>query len=618
MSADAESRFNLSADEIRSYPWQELLNAQPTKECDSYDGVFLKAAKERGDAGDPLGERIYSFLYVIASFHPTYDNRMAPYRSMRIDPDGTRSLNPSDLTKTDLDALSGIVQEIQDPEFRARVADVLWGCRKDYKMAQLAIQAFLESAQNLKTDDLCPPYVERLDRAAQLAGKKGFKAQCTNVVAAVEAGIREFENNPKSGLLCARLMRLLLFLEEGDIARYAALSERLAGDFAASGEWSFSEHYWHVAEQWHRWAKDEAALKRCQIAAAECNISRAQEGLSKQPPQISYAANWMGKGVEGLRQAKADPARIKEVHRRFLSLQKEALGELKPFDFDPEAIPGLKESREKTQAAAIKYVSGLDFERAIFRLASIGNPTDVEKLKESERKNSEGLIWDKLFGANRLDRDGKVADIMPPMGLAGEDPDQIAFRKKMLQTVSMFGWPMAVEWRIEPARKAIAQEHAIRTVDLAFLVSNNAFIRQGHEGIYLRGIQAGFFGDWLVAMHLLIPQLEASLRHVFQQHGVVTSTLESDGTQKERDINLLLWDENAEKIFGVDLLFDLRGILIERFGCNMRNESAHGLMHEGQFYRAEAVYLWWLVIRMCWNGCSTIPDELPESEPSAE
>lgn len=130
---------------------------------------------------------------------------------------------------------------------------------------------------------------------------------------------------------------------------------------------------------------------------------------------------------------------------------------------------------------------------------------------------------------------------------------------------------------------------------------------------YLRGIHAGFFGDWLTSMHLLIPQIEASVRHVLQQHGVITSTVESDGIQKERDINQLLWDPTAEDVFGADILFDLRGILIERFGSNMRNEAAHGLMPEVAFYRAESVYLWWLVIHLCWIGFrSAMPCDLPE------
>ncbi len=145
--------------------------------------------------------------------------------------------------------------------------------------------------------------------------------------------------------------------------------------------------------------------------------------------------------------------------------------------------------------------------------------------------------------------------------------------------------------------------------ELDFLVTNNLFIPEGHEGIYARGIQAGFFGDWLTAMHLLIPQIEASLRHVFQQAGVITSTLESDGTQKERDINALLWLPEMEKIFGPNVTFDLRGILIERFGYNMRNESTHGLMPEGAFYQHGTVYMWWLAIRLCWLGFKILLDQ---------
>jgi len=161
---------------------------------------------------------------------------------------------------------------------------------------------------------------------------------------------------------------------------------------------------------------------------------------------------------------------------------------------------------------------------------------------------------------------------------------------------------MVVTWIIEPARVAIVDEHGIRISDLGFLVVDNPFVPPGREGIYLRGIQEGFFGDWLVAVHLLVPQIEASLRHVLQQHGVVTSTLEEDGTQKERDLNQLLWMKELEQIFGADTLFDLRGILIERFGHNIRNKSAHGLMSEGAFYQPAAIYLWWLVLRLCWYG----------------
>lgn len=606
------SRFGVNAEDIRSYPWQELLSVHPEKNCKTYFKVFGRAANERRDAADDLGERVYSFLNVVASFFPNFGSDMSPYRPMREDSDGTRSLIPDDLTDQDLEALNGLVQEIEDPEYRARVADVLWVCRKDFKAAQLAVPAFLESAEELKGSDRWFPYLERLDRAAVISARRGFESQRDAVITVIESAIQEIENDLKSELICARLMGILLLLNAGDPTSYSNLSERLAREFANEGDWHFSEHYWHVAESWHRRSKDEIASQRAMIEAAECNISRAEEALAGDSPQFGFAAHWMGEGLEGLRRAKAEPARIKAVHRKFLSLQKQALSELSPLGFDPESFPGLKENREMIQEASIKYVSGLNFEKAVWRLAFIGDPTKVDELMENECENSEDLIWDKLVGSNQLDRDGKVSDIMPPMGLRGEDPDQVAFRKKLVQTASMFGWPLAVEWRIEPARRAIATEHPIRTRDLAFLVTNNPFIPQGREGIYLRGIQAGFFGDWLVAMHLLIPQLEASLRRVLQQHGGVTSTLKA-GIQMEKDINELLWDETVEKVFGSDFVFDLRGILIERFGCNMRNDLAHGLMDEGDFHQtAEPIYLWWLVIRLCWLGYRAIPEELPE------
>jgi len=54
--------------------------------------------------------------------------------------------------------------------------------------------------------------------------------------------------------------------------------------------------------------------------------------------------------------------------------------------------------------------------------------------------------------------------------------------------------------------------------------------------------------------------------------------------------------------FGPDMVFDLRGILIERFGHNLRNDLAHGLLDEGSLYGVASIYLWWITIRLCWCG----------------
>lgn len=606
MSNSSESRFNVTVDDLRRYDWPSKLDQHPRKDCDSFFGVFATAAAECEQAGDDLGKRVYALLQTLTSFYPDYDAPGNPYGPRMSGFNGQRTAMAEDLTDQDLQALQGIYQEIAEPDFRARVADVLWECKRDYRAAQAAVQAFLEAAEARKTNDLWPPYAQRLDRACRLSARLGpRKPLHQEVIAVVEGAIREFENDLRAERLCHYLMSLLIAHDAGDSSRYAVLAERLARDFQTAGGWDVAEEYWRLAAQWFRLKKEPAEAQRCMLAAAECIVSKAEKGLLVEGLGAGYASHWMGQAVEALRQAKADPARIKDVHRRFLELEHQFASEIEPKFFDPGKIPGYRDDEKATQEAAAAFVRGLGFEEAAMRFAQIARPTDVAALRKQVEDQSKNVLWDKLVDSAALDRAGKVADTMSAVGFDPDATDEETTRKKMVMLARQFRWPMEVTWRIEPARVVIMEEHGARRRDLFFLVTGNPFIPNGYEGIYLRGIQAGFHGDWLVAMNLLVPLLEASLRHVFQQHGAVTSTLETDGTQKERDINQLVWMPELERIFGSDLAFDLRGILVERFGHNLRNELAHGLMPEAAFYQEASVYLWWLVIRLCWFGYRT-------------
>src|SRR5207249_892216 len=209
MAESHRERFNVSADDLRKYEWQERITPSGEKNWLSSHYQFAAAAKECKDAGDDLGFRVYSLLHTVSSFHPNYESKGNPYGPLWSGVDGKRSLMAEDLSDKDLEALTGIVDEIEDPDFRARVADILWECKRDYKLAQIAVRAFLEAADHVKTADMWPPYSECLERAAQLAARLGIgKLLHKEVPAKVEAAITEFERNLKSGLLCKRLMHI--------------------------------------------------------------------------------------------------------------------------------------------------------------------------------------------------------------------------------------------------------------------------------------------------------------------------------------------------------------------------------------------------------------------------
>jgi hypothetical protein len=496
-----ESRFNISADDLRKYDWQSLLASCSRKECHNFYGELLAEAKRLEEANDDLGRRVHALLYVVASFHPNYEMLGNPYESGTSGFNG-RWLDIEDLTDADLAALAGIVSEIQDPEYRARVADVLWVTKKDYKAAQLALDAFLESAARLKNGIEWPPYVERLDRAARLAAHQGFEPFEEKVVITVEDGIREFENELNSGALCLSLMSILIVLGRRDSGRYATLAERFAQDFARIGNWHFSESYWKLAERWHIRNKDQAQADRCKLEAAECNISCADAG-SNQGGNSMFRAHWLRRGLEGLRRAKADPKRIYEIHQRLLESQKQSVSEMTTIEVNREDIPGLEEAQRLAQKKAAEHVRGLSVYSAIIRLADITKPGEVAKLAERYEGISEATISDRIFRTTAIDHFGRVTDITEPVGTGSVDEEAANQRKRLTQQARTIDWPTKIGWFIEPARLSIMEEHAVRRRDLHFLVLNNPFIPPGHEGIYIRGLQAGFYGDWLQATHLL-------------------------------------------------------------------------------------------------------------------
>ncbi|MFM6367672.1 MAG: DUF4209 domain-containing protein, partial [Dolichospermum sp.] len=61
-----------------------------------------------------------------------------------------------------------------------------------------------------------------------------------------------------------------------------------------------------------------------------------------------------------------------------------------------------------------------------------------------------------------------------------------------------------------------------------------------------------------------------------------------------------------------DTLLDIRGLLIEHSGSNLRNKMAHGLISDDDFSSSIFSYLWWLVLRLCFGIGILVPQEIVE------
>ena len=164
-------------------------------------------------------------------------------------------------------------------------------------------------------------------------------------------------------------------------------------------------------------------------------------------------------------------------------------------------------------------------------------------------------------------------------------------------------WVLAATGGILPALHAINLEHEARLDVFLELATASCLVPRGRELTVARGLAAGIRLELDVAVHLLVPQLENALRVLLRLRGLPTGVLDDKGIEEEADLNRILTNSEFAtalgEVLGVDAVADLRMLLVERRGANLRNRLMHGLMSPGQFESVEALYCWWSVLRLC-------------------
>jgi hypothetical protein len=506
-----------------------------------------------------------------------------------------RSASLDDFASDEASVLADVAPDIKDPEFRARVADVAWVLGRNYKMARLAIPAYVESAIRLESAAPFPVFIERLHRAIQLAHMVGQGD--STLLASVTSEIEKFIQKrapAETKRSCADLMQLLIQAEAGDATKYAAVCESLATQAEGRQDWNVARTYWGCKAEWHRLVKDAEPYRDACIKAAETYVGEAESALKRPTPSHGACAGFLMRAVEALRKIPETKARVEELHQRILKEQELIVANETTTH---QVSADISEVVNATQAA----FRSKPLEQVLLGLAMIGAPPAVASLRSSAEESMRTNIWSQIVPSVYMTEKGKHLAEKPSVMEGDQQSQDLCLKAEMMQEIKWHRGLM-VSGRIKPALQVINTEHFVRLQDLEFLVRDNPFVPAGREPIFIRGLFAGLSGDFLFAGHLLVPQVENSIRHLLYNCAGEqrTSKLKADLTQPERDLNELLYRDDVKRIIGEDLLFDLQSLMVEPgFGANLRNQLAHGLMDTDQFYADEAVYAWWLIWRMC-------------------
>jgi hypothetical protein len=501
-----------------------------------------------------------------------------------------RSAVLADIRDAQLDVLREVAPQIIDPEMRARIGDILWVRKRDFRMAQLAIEAYLASATRLEDPQSWPPCERRIKRAVQLAASLGRTGEYfSKTLAHVEAVLDKY-NAEDPRFLSAEMMELLLTYRPRDASKYAALAEKAASRAEAERDWHRARTYWKLTARWRSLEKETDLERTARIREGETYVKEAEEAVDRTPPGYLEASMHLPKAIEALRRIRGSQERIDELHRRLLDYQGRSLTEMKSASAEFDASEHIEQVRA--------HIKGKTLEEALFTLARMGASPKVVDLRKRVQESARQFPLQHLMPVVIVNQDGKVIERKP--SIYANDPDEVesAIRAEMFSQ-AMITQGIHAQATVEPAREQINSEHQVEVDDFLPIVSDNPFVPEGREYIYARGLHAGLAGDFLVAAHLLILQLEHSMRYLLFNRGVFTSGLDSQGIQEERNLNTLLYLPELKAILGEDITFDLQGLLVERYGSNLRNLLAHALLGQDAFFSFQMSYLWWLILRLC-------------------
>jgi Domain of unknown function (DUF4209) len=583
---------HLSKEDFEQSVIEEVISKCSERNCDYYSHEFFKAATEAENSGNLKAQAALELLGHITSplfmLKPESDDE--PFSPRCIMPNGSRSAIPSDFCDEQLDVIKQLAPQILDAELRARMADILWLRKRDFQMAKLAINSYIESTQHLEGATLWVPFLSRIRRAISLAARLGRNQPLfTNIITYTEKTLDKYDAEDSS-FLFLELMKILQEQRKGDHQKYATLAEKIAANAEAIGDWCQAREAWQIKAQWHTLQKDTEKSRSALILAAETYIHQAEAAIASSPQSYMAASSSLQKAIEALRRVGGHKERIEELHKTLLDYQEQVKGEMKIFSHEMDISNYVEEARKK--------VSRKSLHDALCVLALMITSPSVSKLRSDVEEAISKYPLQFLVSQVRFNEKGRVIGHKP--SIISNNPEetetaiQIAMFKQALILQSLHAQAI-----VEPAIYQINLEHNVYVDDFLPIVSNNPLISPGREIIYARGLHAGLKGDFLVAVHLLIPQIEHSIRYLLEQNGFIASSLDDQGIQDEHNINALIRRPELVQILGEDIVFDLKGLLVHRFGSNLRNLMAHGLIDHNAFFSRQVSYLWWLTLRLC-------------------
>ena len=592
---ETPTKLLASAEDLAAIDLDSALAKVARADDHSLESALRKAGEAAEAAGDTAAERAYRLLGIICTFHLRTEDPAQPWAPRWEGPDG-RTYTASDIRGEQTAILAAFVGGIEHPALRARVADVVWyNDRSQVAAADIAFKAYcdmierrLDGRYTARFDDLDDSLVDSVSwfqRALQIVAMSRTRTEVPPEIAQAFNGLYARARAGNHYVQFVNVARLGLDQNLIEWATVASAARDLATS-RAGGDYPMAvQGVCNLAAEAYGKLGDKDSQRHCREASVAETLR-----MREQVDSASARAYWTRKAIGELRAAGGFKDRIATLRAELRDLQDASLDEFGQFSLPVD----LSKERQGT----IDLFEGLTLPDLLLQFALFASSPSVEQLREQALEGRKTSILGSLMGSSHADHEGKVVAETPAAGL-DDAPDEEWFKVQSLQYLELWRHQIVGAF-IEPARRTAMLRFPLEERHFQAIASMSPFVPRGHEHLFALGFARFWQGDFASAVHLLVPQLENSLRFVLLNANRESSKIKPDMLQEDRSLSGLLQSlrPELEEVLGPDLVNEIDLLFHHRPGPALRHDMAHGKITTGACYHADGIYACWLIYRL--------------------
>lgn len=462
-------------------------------------------------------------------------------------------------------------------ELRTKLYDFSWLFYGNYKCAQNAFNGYLDLLEKLPADHQLLSSFCRCVSLCQSLKKKELKTQLGTQIEAIVQKYLQQDDSPYWILYWCFEYSLVSAEELLRICNNAESNSAMLHD------------------QYYRLKID--ILQKTQLKDKEKQIIETRRALIDLYKKMADGRNAFG-GVHCLKLALKELRKIPNTEQERQELHKE-LSELQAATMTQTHSHRIPLDANKETEALRKCMDTTDVQQLLYLLVSVTDISGYERTKNELINDKTKHIFSALFSNVILDERGKTVAYLPTLNHTEPEKDKHALEAHMcfyLQehyalTASIYIRP--VVWRI----KSLSEDYLGICQKI---VSDCFFIPEDRKEAFSKGLAAGMDGDYITALSILLPQLENAIRCLAEDLGGVVYGMSEDGTERVRTMDDIISLKEVTDGIHEDILINIQALFLSRYGANLRNCIAHGMVSDSSFQSALCMYAWAFIFRLCY------------------